>query len=211
VGGENMAQNTGNTGMYQLACEASPHKDQIDAWLNEKKPFTWISNQLKEMNDYISTNSISKYKEYRDEKIKHELQETPEFQAKQQMVQSEFNNAVSKIQVVDLVGNLGTLINDSAELLEQAKTDKIQINNVKDLRMVQQTMIDAIKVYGETMLNAQKFEAINKNPDLLANKSTTINFNVKTALSEILKGAVVDGGDGFSFIDKLRAGIGQSH
>ena len=40
-----MADN--NTGMYQLGCEASPHRQQIDAWINEGKTNKWISDQLK--------------------------------------------------------------------------------------------------------------------------------------------------------------------
>jgi hypothetical protein len=197
-------------GSYQLACEASPHKDQIDTWLNERKPFTWISAQLKELGNPISTNSISKYAQYRDDMIKKDLEELPEFQAKKQEIQERLNDSVAKIQTVDLIGRLGEVIGDSALLLQQAKTDDIRINSVKDLRMVQQTMIEAVKVYGETMLNAQKFKAISDDPSLLQNKNTTININVKNALTDILRGVIADGGDGFNLIDKLRTGIGQS-
>jgi hypothetical protein len=208
-----MAQNIGSTGMYQLACEASPHKDQIDTWLNEGKTFKYISENLRALGDefYISTNSIAKYKQYRDEMIQKELEQLPEYQAKKQEIQARLNDSVAKIQTVDLVGRLGDVIEDSAELLRQAKYDDIKIGSVKDLRMVQQTMIEAVKVYGETMLNAQKFDAINKNPDLLQNKNTNITINVKNALSDILKGAMQDGGSGFEFIDRLRAGIGNSN
>lgn len=204
-----MSTNRNIGGVYQLACEASPNKDQIDTWLNEGKPYKWISEQLKEMDDYISVNSVSKYAKYRENMIKKDLEQLPEFQAKQQMIQQTLNESISKIQTVDLVGRLGNVIEDSAELLEQAKYDNIKISNVKDLRMVQQTMIEAIKVYGETMLNAQKFQAINDDPNLLQNKNTVININVKNALTNILKGAI-DEGDGFNIIDRLRAGIGQS-
>ena len=77
-----MARNIG--GQYQLACEASPNKLQIDTWLNEGKPIQWISDQLKAMGDYISTNSISKYKKYRDTMIREELEKEPQFIAKEQ-------------------------------------------------------------------------------------------------------------------------------
>lgn len=204
-----MAQNIGGTGMYQLACEASPHKDQIDIWLNENKPNKFISDSLREMGDefYISTNSIAKYRQYRDDMFKQELEELPEFKAKKMEIQAQLNASVGKVQVVDLVGRLGSVIEDSAELLLQAKTDDIRIQSVKDLRMVQQTMIEAVKVYGETMLNAQKFKAIEDNPDLLTNSNTTININVKNALTDILKGAISDGGEGFNLVDKLRSGL----
>lgn len=196
-----------NTGMYQLGCEASPHRQKIDAWINEGKTNKWISEQLRELDGYISPTSISKYKKHRDEVIIKELEETPEFQAKQMMVTEQFNQSVAKIQKVDLIGRLSGLIEDSAELLADAKARDIQINSIKDMRMVQQTMLDAISVYGETMLNAQKYDEINNNPSLLQNNNTTININIKSALTDILKGAMEDGANGYAIIDKLRSGI----
>lgn len=196
-----------NTGMYQLGCEASPHRQKIDAWINEGKTNKWISEQLRELDGYISPTSISKYRKHRDEVIIRELEETPEFQAKQMMVTEQFNQSVAKIQKVDLIGRLSGLIEDSAELLADAKMRDIQINSIKDMRMIQQTMLDAISVYGETMLNAQKYDEINNNPSLLQNNNTTININIKSALTDILKGAMEDGANGYAIIDKLRSGI----
>jgi hypothetical protein len=196
-----------NTGMYQLGCEASPHRQKIDAWINEGKTNKWISEQLRELDGYISPTSISKYRKHRDEVIIKELEETPEFQAKQMMVTEQFNQSVAKIQKVDLIGRLSGLIEDSAELLADAKMRDIQINSIKDMRMIQQTMLDAISVYGETMLNAQKYDEINNNPSLLQNNNTTININIKSALTDILKGAMEDGANGYAIIDKLRSGI----
>lgn len=190
-----------------MGVEASPYKQQIDTWLNEGKALTWISNELKGMGGYLSTNALSKYKKARDERIQKELEKTPEFKAKQQMVTKQFNDSVAKIQKVDLIGRLSELIEDSAELLEDAKMRGIQINNVKDMRMVQQTMLDAINAYGDTMLKAQQFEEINNDPSLLKKQSTTININVKSALTDILRSAMEEGGDGYGIIDKLRAGI----
>lgn len=200
-----------NYGMYALGCEASPHKDKIDQWLNEGKTIKWISEQLKELGGYISPASISKYKKHRDEQIKKELEETPEFQAKQMMVTEQFNKSIAAIKEVDLIGRLSDVIEDSAALLEDAKWRGIQINSIKDLRMVQQTMLDAVKIYGETMLNAQKFQEIQNDPSLLQNKSTTININVRDTLTDILKGVMEDGTDGYSIIDRLRTGIGNSN
>ena len=205
-----MADNQ-NYGMYALGCEASPHKQQIDQWINEGKSNKWISEQLRELGGYISPTSIAKYKKHRDEQIMKELEDTPEFQAKQMMVTEQFNKSVAAIKEVDLIGRLSSMIEDSAELLEDAKIRGIQINNVKDLRMVQQTMLDAISVYGETMLKAQKFAEINNDPSLLQNKSTTININVRDTLTDILKGVMDDGTDGYSIIDRLRTGIGNSN
>lgn len=196
--------------MYQLGCESSPHRQQIDTWINEGKANKWISEQLRDMGGYISPQSIAKYKKHRDEIIMKELEETPEFQAKQMMVTEQFNQSVAKIQKVDLIGRLSEIIEDSAELLEDAKMRGIQINSVKDMRMIQQTMLEAISAYGETMLNAQKFAEIQNDPSLLQNKSTTININVRDTLTDILKGAMTDGSDGYSIIDRLRAGIGNS-
>lgn len=200
-----------NYGMYQLGCESSPHRQQIDMWINEGKANKWISEQLREMNGYISPSSIAKYKKHRDEMIMKELEETPAFQAKQQMVTEQFNQSVAKIQKVDLVGRLSEMIEDSAELLADAKERDIQINSIKDMRMIQQTMLDAISVYGETMLNAQKFAEIQNNPSLLQNKSTTINISIKDTLTDILKGVMTDGSDGYGLIDRLRTGIGDTN
>ena len=197
--------------MYQLACEASPHKQKIDAWINEGKSNTWISEQLKELGGYISVASVSKYRKHRDEMIMKELEETPEFQAKQMMVTEEFQKSVAKIQKVDLLANLSELINDSADMLADAKERGIQINSVKDMRMIQQTMLDAISTYGETMLNAQKYAEIQNDPSLLGHKNTTININIRDTLVDILKGEVKDGSDGYQLIDRLRAGIGKSN
>jgi len=198
-----------NHGMYALACETSPYRNEIDMWLNQNKGPKWISEQLKSFGDeyYVSPASITKYSKKRDEVIQKEIEETPIFQAKQQMVTEEFNKSVAKIQKVDLVGRLSELIEDSAELLGDAKKRGIQINNIKDMRMVQQTMLDAINTYGETMLNAQKFAEIQNDPSLLQNKSTTININVKSALTDILTEAMKTGGDSYGIIDKLREGV----
>ena len=194
---------------YQLGCETSPFRNEIDTWLNEGKTNKWISAQLKKMGGYISPASIAKYRKHRDEIIMREVAETPEFQAKQMMVTEEFNKSVAKIQKVDLIGRLSELIEDSAEMLEDAKMRGIQINSVKDMRMVQQTMLDAINSYGETMLNAQKFQEIQNDPSLLQNKNTTININVRDTLTDILKEAISSDG-GFDMIDRLRKGVSKN-
>lgn len=202
----------GVTGSYQLACEASKNKLQIDTWLNEGQSLVWISEQLAKLGDYISVNSISKYKKVRDKMIQKELEATPAFIAKQAEVTGQLNASIAKIQTVDLVGRLSELIEDSADLLQQAKDDDIRINSVKDMRMVQQTMLDAISIYGDTMLKAQEFDAIQNNPDLLKKSTTTINLNVRDTISDILKGVISNGEEsGYNLIDRLRAGIGKSN
>lgn len=204
-----MARNIG--GQYQLACEASPNKLQIDTWLNEGKPIQWISDQLKAMGDYISTNSISKYKKYRDTMIREELEKEPQFIAKQQAATEIMNTSIGKIKEVDVLGEISTLIEDSADLLADAKYRDIKINSIKDLRMVQQTMLEAISTYADVMLDAQKFQAINDDPTLLKQEKTTININVKSALTDILKEAMQNGGEGYKLIDSLRASISNSN
>ena len=97
-------QVSSNTGSYQLACEKSPNKQQIDIWLNEGRPQKWISDQLREMGDYISVNSIAKYKKYRDEHIQQELMEDPQFQAKVYEVNEQLNESIGKIKKVDMLG-----------------------------------------------------------------------------------------------------------
>lgn len=199
-----------NTGSYQLACEASPNKQQIDIWLNEGRTQKWISEQLKEMGDYISVNSIAKYKKYRDEQIQKELMESPTYQAKVYEVNEQLNQSIAKIKKVDMLGELAEIIDHSGELLATARQDNIEIHSVKDLRMVQQTMLEAIQAYGDTMLKAQQYAAVQDDPSLLQNKNTTININVKSALTDILTQAMQKGNsdeNGYGIIDQLRRGI----
>lgn len=202
-------QVSSNTGSYQLACEASPNKQQIDIWLNEGRPQKWISDQLKEMGDYISVNSIAKYKKYREEQIQEELMADPVYQAKVYEVNEQLNESIAKIKKVDMLGELAEIINHSGELLSNARQDGIEIHSVKDLRMVQQTMLEAIQVYGDTMLKAQQYRAVEEDPSLLQKKNTTINVNIRTALTDILTEAMKKGGngDGYGIVDQLRNGI----
>lgn len=202
-----MANQVSNTGSYQLACEASPNKQQIDIWLNDNKSQKWISDELKKMGDYISVNSIAKYKKYRDELVQQELMEDPTYQAKVYEVNEQLNDSIARIRKVDMIGELANIIDDSAQLLQGAKDNDVQIHNVKDLRMVQQTMLEAIQAYGDTMLKAQQFAAIDNDPSLLKSEKTTININVKSVLEEMLVKAISEGGNedgGYGLIDKLR-------
>lgn len=202
-------QVSSNTGSYQLACEASPNKQQIDIWLNEGKSQKWISEQLREMGDYISVNSIAKYKKYRDEQIQEELMADPVYQAKVYEVNEQLNESIAKIKKVDMLGELAEIIDHSAELLTDARMDGIKINNVKDMRMVQQTMLEAIQAYGDTMLKAQQYAAVQDDPSLLKKSNTTININIRSALTDILTNAMKEGGNGngYGIIDQLRNGI----
>lgn len=190
---------------HKSAVDSSPNKDQIDRWLNEGRAIKWISNELEKLDDYISPVTISKYKKKRELRIKEELESMPQFEAKQKMVTQLVNDKVAQIQTVDLMGNLSQLIEDSAELLADAKARNIQINSIKDMRMVQQTMLDAITAYGETMLNAQKFQEINKDPSLLKSGNTTVNIEIKQILTDVLKSSIEEGGEGaYGLVDKLR-------
>lgn len=198
-----------NTGAYQLACESSPNKQLIDTWLNEGKTQKWISNELKGMGDYISVNSIAKYKKYRDDLIEQELLDDPNYQAKVYEVNEQLNQSISKIKKVDMIGELSELIEHSSELLQQSREEGIQINNVKDMRMIQQTMLEAIQAYGDTMLKAQQYRAIEEDPSLLQKKNTNINISIRTALTDILSESMKGGSNGYGIIDQLRNGINR--
>lgn len=190
---------------HKSAVDSSPNRDQIDRWLNEGRAIKWISNELNGLGDYISPATLSKYKKKRELRVKEDLESMPQFEAKQKAVTQLVNDKISQIQTVDLMGNLSKLIDDSAQLLADAKERNIQINNVKDMRMIQQTMLDAITAYGETMLNAQKFQEINKDPSLLKSGNTTVNIEIKNILSDVLKSSIKEGGEGaYGLIDKLR-------
>lgn len=192
-------------GAYQTACEASPNKLQIDTWLNEGRSAIWISKELKaKYDESISDKSINKYKKYRDEFLKHELEKTPEYQGKMQHLNEQLVDGIGKIRQVDVMGRLADTIDQCAEMLNVARDDQIRIKNAQDMRFISQTMLDAIKIYGDTVLKAQRFNAVENDPTLL--KPTTININVKTALVDILKGAMNSGDNGYELIDRLRRG-----
>lgn len=188
-------------GAYQTACEASPNKQQIDQWLNEGKAAAWISRELNRLyGEKISDRSIMKYKKYRDEWIQQEIEKDPLYQAQTQEIREQLNDGIGKIKKVDTISRLADIIDDSAIMLQQAKSDQIKIRNAQDYKFVASTMLDAIKLYGDTVLKAQRFEKVNEDPSLL--RPTTINVNVKAALTDILGDAMHSGG--YELIDKLR-------
>lgn len=192
-------------GAYQTACEASPNKQQIDQWLNEGKAAAWISRELNRLyGEKISDRSIMKYKKYRDEWIQQEIEKDPLYQAQTQEIREQLNDGIGKIRKIDTISRLADVIDDSAAMLQQAKEDQVKIRTAQDFKFVAGTMLDAIKLYGDTVLKAQRFEKVNEDPSLL--RPTTINVNVKAALTDILGNAMQTGG--YDLIDKLR---GASH
>ena len=192
-------------GAYQTACEASPNRQQIDQWLNEGKAAAWISRELNRLyGEKISDRSIMKYKKYRDEWIQQEIEKDPLYQAQTQEIREQLNDGIGKIRKIDTISRLADVIGDSAAMLQQAKEDQVKIRTAQDFKFVAGTMLDAIKLYGDTVLKAQRFEKVNEDPSLL--RPTTINVNVKAALTDILGNAMQTGG--YDLIDKLR---GASH
>lgn len=190
-------------GAYQTACEASPNRQQIDEWLNEGKSAAFISRELKSrFGESISDRSVMKYKKYRDDWIQKQIEQDPLYQAQTQEIREQLNDGIGKIRKVDVISKLGDVIDDSASMLLQAKQNQIQIRNAQDFKFVAGTMLDAIKLYGDTVLKAQRFDKVNEDPSLL--RPTTINVNVKSALADIL-GEVMHAG-GYELIDKLRNG-----
>ena len=192
-------------GAYQTACEASPNRQQIDQWLNEGKAAAWISRELNRLyGEKISDRSIMKYKKYRDEWIQQEIEKDPLYQAQTQEIREQLNDGIGKLRKIDTISRLADVIDDSAAMLQQAKEDQVKIRTAQDFKFVAGTMLDAIKLYGDTVLKAQRFEKVNEDPSLL--RPTTINVNVKAALTDILGNAMQSGG--YDLIDKLR---GASH
>ena len=145
-----------------------------------------------------------KYKKYRDEWIQQEIEKDPLYQAQTQEIREQLNDGIGKIRKIDTISRLADVIDDSAAMLQQAKEDQVKIRTAQDFKFVAGTMLDAIKLYGDTVLKAQRFEKVNEDPSLL--RPTTINVNVKAALTDILGNAMQSGG--YDLIDKLR---GASH
>lgn len=193
-------------GTYQMACETSPNKTQIDLWLNEGKSNLWISRELQaRFNEKISDKAVGKYRKYREQMIQEQLSEDPDFKKKMEYADKQLSNSIGKMQTVNIIDHLADTINRCAEMLRQAEIDDIKIKNVQDMRFVSMTMLDAIKQYGDVMLKMQRFNAVNEDPTLL--KPQTINVNIRGALTDILRSAMSDGSNGYALIDKLRAGI----
>lgn len=196
-------------GTNQTACELSPNRTQIDIWLNEGKSNLWISKELQsKFNEKISDKAIGKYRKQREQMIQEELNADPNFQKKLTYANQQLVDGISKMQTVNVIDHLATMIQDSAQMLEEAKFNDVRIKSVQDMRFVSQTMLDAIKQYGDIMLKMQKYNAVENNPDIL--RPQTINVNVRGALTDILKEAMASGGNGYALIDKLRAGINNS-
>lgn len=193
-----------STGMYRTACEDSPHKQKIDMWINEDKSNAWISRELGKLGDKISDKSISKYRKYREEYVQKELEKDPVFQGQIQKANDIFIDTASKIKQVDVLKHLSETIETCADMIHDAKDRDIQIKSAQDMRFMQMTMLDAIKIYGDTMLKAQRFAAVQDNPEIL--KPQTINVNVKGVLADVLKEAMKNG-NGYELIDRIRAGI----
>lgn len=201
-----MNMDTMAVGAYRTLCEDSPHKIQIDTWLTEGKSCLWISRQLKiQFSENISDKSVNKYKKYREEFLQKELEKSPLYQNKMNMLNQQLVNGIGKIREVDIMGRLADIIDYSADLLSDARDNDIQIRNAQDIRFTSQTLLDAIKIYGETVLQAQRFSKIEQDPSLL--KPQTININIKSALVEVLQSAMKDGDNGYAIIDKLRNGV----
>lgn len=193
-------------GTNQTACEMSPNRTQIDLWLNEGKSNLWISRELQSrFSEKISDKAVGKYRKYREQMISEQLSADPNFQKKMAYADQQLSASIGKMQTVNVIDHLAQTIQDCADMLAQAKMNDIQIRNVQDMRFVSMTMLDAIKQYGDVMLKMQKFNAVQNDPTIL--KPQTININVRGALTDILKGAMANGTDGYALIDKLRAGI----
>lgn len=194
-------------GEYRTACEASPNRQQIDAWLNEGKSCAWISRELKNrFGENISDRSVAKYKKYRDDWIQSEIEKNPLYQAQTKEIQEQLNDGIGKIKKVDIISKLADVIEDSAIMLADARANEVRIKNAQDYKFVAGTMLDAIKLYGDTVLKAQRFQEVEKDPSLL--RPTTINVNVKAALTDILGEAMRSGG--YGLVDKLRAATGST-
>ena len=82
----------------------------------------------------------------------------------------------------DTLAKLSDIIDQSANMLANVDMEVVKIKNAQDMRFITQNMLDAIKIYGDTVLKAQRFGAVENDPSLL--KPTTINVNVKSALTD---------------------------
>lgn len=188
----------------KTACEKSEHKAKIDQWLNEGKSASWISKQLTNLGEKISDKSVGKYRRKREEMIHEELMQDPAYKHKMDVVNQTLTDEVSKIKPVNVMNQLSTMIEHCAKLIGEASMEEIKIKNIKDLRFVQQTMLESIRLYGDMTMQAQKFGKIEEDPSLL---KPTQNINVKQVIGEMIGG--MEDGQRTELIDRLRAVVSQ--
>lgn len=190
-----------NRGLYATACEKSPNRQLIDQWLNEGKSNSWISKQLKGLGEKISDKSVGKYRQYREEHLNKELMKEPLFQAQMQKANDAILTEVGKFKQVNVINHLAETVEHCAGLITQSQLDNIRIKNVQDLRYVQMTMLEALRLYGDTVMKAQQYQKIEENPDLIR---PAVNVNVRNVLTDVFKNMSEE--DRFAVIDKIRGG-----
>ena len=193
-----------NHGGYTTACEKSKYRQDIDRWINEGKSNNWISQQLKSLGSPISGVSIAKYRKYREEHLQEQLMENPMYQAQVQKANDTLLTEVGKFKQVNVVNHLGNVIEHCANLIEGAKLDQIKIKNIQDLRFVQMTMLDGLKLYTDVIMKAQQMQKIEDDPTLI---KPTVNVNVKNVLVDMLSNMTQE--QKFEFIDKIRHGVNK--
>ncbi len=193
------------TGLYATACEKSPNKHLIDQWLNENKSNAEISRRLKALGESISDKSVGKYRSYRDEAVQKELMADPLYQKQITVANQSLVDEVSKFKQINVINHLAETVEHCAELITQSQLDEIKIRNIQDLRYVQTTMLESLKLYGDTILKAQQFAKIEEDPELLR---PTQNVQVKNVLLNVLGG--MDNESKLQLVDRLREGIRES-
>lgn len=193
------------TGLYATACEKSPNKHLIDQWLNESKSNAEISRRLKALGENISDKSVGKYRSYRDEAVQKELMADPLYQKQIAVANQSLVDEVSKFKQINVINHLAETVEHCAELITQSQLDEIKIRNIQDLRYVQTTMLESLKLYGDTILQAQQFAKIEEDPELLR---PTQNIQVKNVLLNVLGG--MDNESKLQLVDRLREGIRES-
>jgi len=190
-------------GMYTTACEKSKYRQDIDRWMNEGKSNAWIATQLKSLGDPISAVSVGKYRSYRDEYIQKQLMEEPIYQAKIQKANEVLIEEAGKFKEINVINHLGSIVEHCAELIGSSKLEDIRIKNIQDLRFVQMSMLDALKLYGDTIMKAQQFAKIEDDPSLI---KPTVNVNVKGVLADLMSSMTEE--QKFALIDKIRDATG---
>lgn len=204
-GGTDMDTLGSNRGTYATACEKSPHKQDIDKWMNEGKSNLWISKQLTGLGEKISDKSIAKYRQYRDEHLNKELMKDPVYQAQIQKANDTLIDEVGKFKQINVLNHLSETIEHCASLIGMSIEDDVRIKNVQDLRFVQMTMLDALKLYTDTIMKAQQYAKIEDDPTLI---KPTVNMNVKNVLVDMLGGMTDE--QRFAIVDRIRRGS-QEH
>lgn len=186
----------------------SPWKAKIDDLLfkkslSDRAVALWLEKNAP-VDAHYNWQQIRYYRQAREKDAKYALEKVPEFQEYKMAVREEINNSILAIRNIDIIGKLTEIIGDTSERLQQA-SDKVKITSTRDYNDTQRLMLETIRLYGELMLENERYIDLRErreNPTAKQTTNNTININLRESLADILRSATQEGD--YSAIDAMR-------